>query len=79
MVEREVFLQKPKHQYHLSQLGECVYSAQYWKKRRFLCESIFVQVDTRTLILKMVSREVFRMKPKHQYHLSQQEECVYDT
>ena len=47
------------------------------KKKRLLCESMFVQVDGRTLILKMVEREVLSMKPKHQYHLSQWEEYVY--
>ena len=28
MVERKDFPAKPKYQYHVSQLGECVYSAQ---------------------------------------------------
>ena len=40
MVIREVFLTKPKHEYHLSQWGECVYDAQTQKERRLLCESI---------------------------------------
>ena len=37
------------------------------KKRRLLCESVFVQIDKRTLIQKMVEREVFLMKPMHQF------------
>ena len=37
MVEREVFLMKPKHLNHLSQQGESVYSAQSCKERRLLC------------------------------------------
>ena len=37
------------------------------KKRRLLCESAFVQIDKLTLIQKMVEREVFPMKPMHQF------------
>ena len=56
---------KPKHQYHLSQLEECVYCAKSWNEKRLLCESVFAKIDRRTLILKMVEREVFPMKLKH--------------
>ena len=35
MVEIDVFLMKPKHQYHLSLWGECVYSAQSWKNGNY--------------------------------------------
>ena len=35
---------------------------------------MFVQIDSRTLSLKMVEREFFLMKPKHQYHLPNKEE-----
>ena len=62
-VKRKVFLMKPKHQYHLSQWEECVYGAQSWNERGLLCESLFVQIDRRTLILKMVERKFFLMKP----------------
>ena len=65
---REVFLMNPKHQYHLSLWGECVYDAQSWKERRLLCESKFIPIERWTSILKMVIREVFVVKPKHQYH-----------
>ena len=34
-------------------------------------------IEKWTLILKMVERDVFLMKPKRQYHLSQWGECVY--
>ena len=78
-VIREDFLMKPKHQYQLSDRGECVYDAQSWKERRLLCESMFIPIERRTSILKMVIREVFLMKQKHQYRLSQWEECVYDA
>ena len=35
---------------------------------RFLCESMFISIERRTSILKLVIREAFLMKPKHQYH-----------
>ena len=70
MVKSEVFLMKPRFQYYLSQREECVYGAQSWKERRLLCESMSVQIDELTLILKMVKIKVFLLKPKHQYHLS---------
>ena len=76
MVKKEVFLIKPKHQNHLSQWGECDYGAQSWKEKRLLCESIFISTEGWTSILKMVEREVFLAKPRHQNCLSQQEECV---
>ena len=68
MVERDVFLMKPKHQYHESQRGECVYHAQSRKERRLLCESMFNTIEIRTSILKLVIRKAFLMKPKHQNH-----------
>ena len=36
-------------------------------------------IEKGTLTLKMVENDVFLMKPKHEYHLSQLEECVYDA
>ena len=67
MAEREVFLMKPKHQYHLSQWGECVYGAQSWNEGRVLHESVFFPIEKWTLIQKMAEWEVFLMKPKHEY------------
>ena len=32
--EKNDFLEKPKHRYHLTQYGEWVYSAQLWKEHR---------------------------------------------
>ena len=52
MVGREVFLMKPKHQYHLVQWGECVYGTQSWKEIRLLHEFVFIPIDTQNLILK---------------------------
>ena len=68
MVESEVFLMKPMHQNHLSQREECDYGAQSWKERRLLCESMFIPIEKRTSILKLVIRDAFLMKPNHQYH-----------
>ena len=50
---------KPKLQYHLSQWGKYVYGAQSLKEKRLLCEFVFVQIDKRTLIIKMIERDVF--------------------
>ena len=33
---------------------------------RLCCESMFVQIDERTIILKMVEKDAFLMKPKPQ-------------
>ena len=65
MVEREVFLMRPKHQNYLPWKGECVYGAQSWKEMRLSCESMFISIERWTSILRMVEREVFLMKPKH--------------
>ena len=67
MVEREIFLMKPRIQYHLSEWGEWTCSAQSLKERRLLCESKFIQIERWTLVLQKVEREVFVTKPKHQY------------
>ena len=66
MVEKQVPLMKSKHQNHLSQLRECEYGAQTWKERRLLCESMFIPTERWTWILKVVEKQVFLMKPKHQ-------------
>ena len=68
MAIREVSLRKPKDQYHLSQRGECVYDAQLWNETGLLCKSMFIPIQRCTSILKLVIREVFLMKSKHQYH-----------
>ena len=77
MVEKKAFILKPKHQCHSSQWVEFVYGAQSWKKRRFLCESVFVPTNKWTLTLKIMATKAFLMKPKHQCHLSQWREWVY--
>ena len=41
---------------------------QAWKERGLLCESMFIPIEWRTSILKLVIRKVFIMKPKNQYH-----------
>ena len=73
------FSYKTNASIHLSQWGERVYGAQSWKERTLLCESVFIPIDRRTFILKMVRKVVFLMKSKCQYHLSQWGECVFGT
>ena len=51
MIEKDVFLMKPKHQYHLSQWGECVYDAQSWNETRLWCEFEFMPIGKWTLTL----------------------------
>ena len=58
---------------------ECVCGAQPWKRKRLFYKSVVVQINERTLILKMAERDVFRTKPKHEYQLSQYGECIYDA
>ena len=65
MVEKQVFLMNPKHQNHLSQYEEWVYSAQSRKERGLLCESMFISMEIRTAILEIVEREIVLTKPKH--------------
>ena len=77
VVEIEVFLIVPKHQNRLSQQWVCVYYAQPWKERRLLCESMFIPVERRTLILNMAEREVFLIIPRHKNCLSHQRNYVY--
>ena len=48
---KRCFLMKPKHQYHLSQWGECVYDAQSWNERRLWCEFEFMPIGKWTLTL----------------------------
>ena len=67
MPKEDFFLTKPKHEYHLSQRGDSVYGLSLRKERRLLCESLVVQIDERTLILKMVGNKVFLTKQKYQF------------
>ena len=38
---------------------------------------MFILMEGRTSILKIVEREIIPMKPKHEYLLSQRGECDY--
>ena len=76
MVGSEVFLMKQKHQFIYPNEGNEFMVLNDWE-RRLLCKSVFIPIERWTLILKLIEREIFLMKPKHQYHLSQQSECVY--
>ena len=76
MVEREVFLMKRKHQYHLSQWEEYVYCLQSWKERILLRESMFILIDRWTLILKHCGKWTFFYESKALIHLSQSGEWI---
>ena len=65
------FFYGTKASIHLSQWGEWICGAQSLKVGRLLCESVFIPIEKWALILKMVERDVFLMKAKLQYHLSQ--------
>ena len=79
MVGSEVLLMKSKHQYHLSQWGECVYGSQSWKKKRLLRESVFILFDKWNLILKNGVKWSFSCEAKAIIHLSEWGEWVYGT
>ena len=70
MVGNENFLMKPKHNVIYPNEENVFVVANHEKKKRLLHESIFIPINRRTLIVKMVVSVVFLMKPKHQYHLS---------
>ena len=76
MVDGEVFLMKPNHQYHLSQRRECIYGAQSWKARKLLRESMFITIDRWTFILKNRGKWSFSYKIKASILLSQWGEWI---
>ena len=43
------------------------------KKGRLLCESMFVEIDEQTLILKIAEKDAFLKKPKHQFICTNEE------
>ena len=51
----------------LSQWEKLIWGAQSLKEMRLQCESMFMQNERQSLILKMVEREVFLFKPKHRF------------
>ena len=69
MVGSEVFLMKPKHRYHLSEWGECVYGAHLWKGRRLFHESMIIPIANWTLILKNGAKWSFSYETKASTHL----------
>ena len=73
LVEREVFLTKPKHQCHLSQGGECVCGAQPWKVKRLSHESMIILIDKWSLILKNGGNWSFSIETKASIHLPNEE------
>ena len=76
MVGSEVFSYEIKALICSSLWGEWICGAQSLKERGLLCKPVFNPIEKQTLILKMVERNVFLMKPMHHYHLSQWGEFV---
>ena len=72
MMERKAFLRKPKHNKHVSQWKEHVYTAQSQEEWSLSWKSKFVLFDEQTLTLrKMVEIKAFLANPTHQYNVSQ--------
>ena len=70
MAEREVFPMKPKHQFiYPSAANE--FACTIIKRKEITIWIRVYPIEKPTLILKMVERDVFHTKSKHQYHLSQ--------
>ena len=51
----------------LSQWVESICVAQSLKERILLCESMFIPIEKWALVLRKAQREVFPVKPKHQF------------
>ena len=49
------------------------------KTKRLSCESVLILIDKWTLILKIVGRKVFLMKPKHQFIYQMRRMCLWCT
>ena len=70
MIQREVPLFKPKHQFiYPNEKNELVVPNHY-KKRDYYVNPYLSQLKDELSFFKMVQREVVLMKPRHQYHLS---------
>ena len=76
MVEKDAFLMEPKHQFICTnEENEFMVPNHYKKGDYYLNPSLSNwKINIKS---KMVKREVFLMKPKHQYHLSWWGECIY--
>ena len=77
--EKWSFSYENKVSIYLSQWAEWICGAKSLKEKRLLCECMFILIERRTLIIKIVERKVFPMKPKYQYQLSQLGEYVYGS
>ena len=58
------FSYETKVSIQLSQRVEKICAAQSLKERRVLCESVFIPIDKQTIILKMVEKKAFIVKPR---------------
>ena len=80
MVEKKVFLAKPKHENHASKQQKCVYSAQPWTEWRLSWESKFVPFYWWILFIReVVEIKAVHAKPNHENNVSQWGESVYSV
>ena len=70
MVGRKAIYLKSKHQCHLSKLGEYVCRPNNRRKEIIMRVDVYPIIRQTLTLSKIVEREAFRMKPKHQCHLS---------
>ena len=75
MVGSDIFLLQPKHQYHLSQWGECIFGAPSWKKKIIMWNWV-IPINKWTLTLKNGGKWSFSYEAKASIHLSQWEEWI---
>ena len=75
MVEIEVFLMKQSVHSFIPLMRINLWCL-IIKRKEILRESTFIQIEKWTLILQIVEGDVFPLRPKLQYHLSQWGECV---
>ena len=68
MVERKSFSYETKASVPFIPMKKLCLWCPIMKKKTLLCESVFLLIGKRTLILKMVVRKAFLTKPKDQGH-----------
>ena len=71
MVEEKAFLMKPKHQFIYPNEENEFMVPNHEKKRRLLCESMFIPIDRQALSLKDGGIRSFSFEAKHRCLLSQ--------
>ena len=79
MVEGKTFLMKPKHQFIYPNEHNEFMVANHEKKEDYCVNPCLSKLTNKLWFQKIVGREAFLTKPRHQCHLSQWREWVYDS